>query len=168
MKTFTADWIAHLNATHSGGVFFLAAVLTVTDPGDIRYYADTQRAIIFDGNTYNPLPMTVSGLGLTSQQSLPAVRLTTTNIAGNVGAFLETTDILGHDVEVKILHLDLLGNVSNQDSVHLQVLAVEWDDTRATFSLGLHIALQDLLPRHVITAEEFPGVPEGLRRASIL
>lgn len=167
VKAFTSDWIAHLNANHSGGVFFLAVAITV-GPGDIRYYADTQRSIVFDGQTYNPRYMAIDGLGQTSQQNLPAVRLVVSNVLGDVGTFLETFDLSGHDIVVRLLHLDLLGSVSNQDSVQLQVLTAECDEQVATFSLGLNIGLSEILPRHLITAAEFPGVPEGLRRASIL
>jgi len=167
VKTFTNDWLVRLNATHSGGVFFLAVELHV-DTGDVRYYANTQRAIVFDGNTYQPVFLAISGLGQTSQQTLPAVQLTTTNVTGQLGQFLETTDVLGRDVILRILHLDLLNTVTNQDSIQLQILAAEWDEERATFALGLNIGLQELLPRHIITADFAPGVPEGLRRASIL
>lgn len=167
MKAFNADWITRLNAQHSGGLFFLAAVLVV-GPGDTRRYADTQRPIVFDGQTYTPLPLRVEGMGQSSQQSLPTVKLTVPNITGEVGEFLETTDILGHDVTLQILHLDLLGDVTNQDSIRLQVLAVPWNDQAATFQLGLNLALSEQLPRHLISAREFSGVPEGLRRASIL
>jgi hypothetical protein len=58
--------------------------------------------------------------------------------------------------------------VTDQDSLRLQVLAVQWNRQQAVFTLGFNLALQELLPRYVITAKEFPGVPEGLRRGSIL
>lgn len=167
MKTFTADWLARLNAQQGGGVFFFAVDLTV-DVGDVRYYADAQHAVSFDGNTYAPLPLLVEGLGQTSQQSLPAIRVTTSNVTGDVGAFLETTDLLGHDLVVRLLHMDLLGSTSNQDQAVLQIVSCDWDDQQATITAGLNIGLQDILPRGLISAAEFPGMPEGLRRASIL
>lgn len=167
MKVFTSEWIERLNAQTQGGIFFLAAELSVAE-GDVRYYATMQYPVDFEGHTYQPLPMLVEGLAQNSQQNLPAVRLMTTNVTGAVGAFLETTDILGHDVLLRLLHLDLLGNTANQDQARLHVLAVEWDQQQATFSLGINIGLNEILPRGLISASEFPGVPEGLRRASIL
>lgn len=167
MKNFSADWLARLNAQHSGGIFFLAAVLTV-GPEDIRRYADVQRTIEFDGESYLPLPMRLEGLGQSAQQSLPAVRVTVAAVTGEVEAFLATTDILGHDVVLQILHLDLLDDVQMQDSIALQVMAAEWNHLTATFTLGINLALSDLLPRHVLTADFAPGVPEGYRRASVL
>jgi len=167
MKNFGPQWIDRLNRQNSGGIFFLAAILEV-GPGDTRRYADTQRQITFNGQNYIPLPLRVEGMGQSSQQTLPTVKLTVPNITGEVGEFLETTDILGHDVTLQILHLDLLGDVTNQDSIRLQVLAVPWNDQAATFQLGLNLALTEQLPRHLISAREFAGVPEGLRRASIL
>jgi hypothetical protein len=166
MKQFAAEWIRQLNAQHSGGVFFLAAVLAF--PGDTRYVADVQHPIVFNGNTYTPLPLQLEGVEQTTQQTLPTVRLRTANVHGIIGQFLETTSILGVDVTVQLLHLDLLGAVANQDSLQLQIMAAEWDDQVATVHLGLNLGLQETLPRHLITAAEFPGVPEGYRRGSVL
>ena len=167
MKLFSDDYIARLNAQHSGGVFVKAAVLTVA-PGDLRYYADTQHTIVFDGQTYQPLAMAWGNMGQSGQMALPNVQVTVPNVTGIVGAFLETTSLLGNDVILHLLHLDLLGIVTDADNTRLQIMMVEWDRERAIFTLGLNVALTDNLPRAVITRAEFPGVPDAMRRASIL
>lgn len=167
MKIFTTEWLARLNAQQGGGVFFFAIDLTV-GVSDVRYYADAQQTIVFNGHDYTPLPLLVEGVGQTAEQSLPGIRVTTSNVTGVVGAFLETTDLLGNDLIVRLLHMDLLGSTSNQDQGVLQIVACEWDDEQATLTAGLNIGLQDILPRGIISAAEFPGMPEGLRRASIL
>jgi hypothetical protein len=164
---FSDDFIARLNATYSGGVFFKAAILSV-DNDTTLYFADTDYAITFDSHTYQMRPMSWQGLGQTSQQNLPTIQVVTTNVLGDIGDFLEETDLLGREVQLLILHRDLLGTVTDSDRVRLSILATDWDSQQATFHLGLNIGLSETLPRHIITSKEFPGVPQGYRRASIL
>lgn len=167
MKTFSNNWIARLNAQHSGGVFIKAAILVV-DGSTTKYYADVHDAITFDGNQYSPLPMVWEGEAQAASMELPSVRVTVPNVDGAVGAFVETTNVLGNDVTLQILHLDLLSVVTDVDKVTLQVMLIEWNGEMATFTLGINLALDQQLPKHVITRSEFPGVPDQFRRASIL
>lgn len=167
MKIFSDDWLSRLNAKHSGGVFVKAAILSITDVLT-GYYADTQRAITFDGNAYSPMPMSWQGTEQNSGMQLPSVQVVIPTIDGQVGTFLENNDLRGRDVTLQLLHLDLLSMVTDVDKVRLQVMMVEWDWQVATFTLSLNLGLQEQLPRHVITKAEFPGVPDSYRRASIL
>lgn len=167
MKTFSSNWIAKLNAQHSGGVFVKAAILVV-DGSTTKYYADAHDNITFDGQTYTPLSMAWEGEGQNAAMELPSVRVTVPNADGAVGAFLETKDLLGNDVTLQILHLDLLGVATDVEKVKLQIMMIESTWEIATFTLGLNLALDQQLPKHVITRAEFPGVPDQYRRASIL
>lgn len=167
MKAFSNEWIAALNARHTGGVFFRAAIVQLSQ--DVTgYFADVTDPIIFDGQTYTPLPMVWDGVGQNSQRSLPRLSITVPNVDGQIGAFLETASVIGNDVTLQLLHLDLLADVSNVDAATLQIVAVEWTDSQATFTLGLNLALTENLPRHVVTRGIFPGTPDTFRRASIL
>ena len=168
MKTFLSnEYIARLNTRYFAGVFFKAAVLVV-DGSTTLYFADLTEPVTFDGHAYEYMPMTWSGVSQTSQQNLPTVTVTVSNITGRVGAYLETTLLIGADVTLQLLHYDLLATVTDQDSQKLQVMAVQWNRQSAVFTLGLNFALQEMLPRYVITAAEFPGAPDQLRRGSIL
>jgi hypothetical protein len=168
MKTFlSSDYIARLNARHFGGVFFKAAVIVV-DGFTTLYFADLNETVTFDGHTYERLAMRWEGNSQTSQGSLPTVSVTVSNVNGRVGTYLEQQILIGCDVTLQLLHLDLLATVTDQDAVKLQVMAVQWNRQQAVFTLGVNLALQEMLPRHVITASEFPGVPDSLRRGSIL
>jgi len=167
MKFFEDSWLEKLNAQHSGGVFVKAAVLVV-DPMTTLRFADTQHGITFAGDDYQPLPMQWQGQEQSSEQKLPSVRVTVPNANGVVGAYLETVDLSGNDCTLQILHLDLLDDVTAVDQVALQVMACDWNETAATLTLGINLALSEQLPRHVVTRAQFPGVPDSLRRASIL
>ena len=167
MKEFDETWLTRLNATHSGGVFCKAAILVV-DPMTTLRFADTQHGITFAGDDYQPLPMQWQGQEQSSEQKLPSVRVTVPNANGVVGAYLETVDLSGNDCTLQILHLDLLDDVSAVDQVVLQCMSVDWNEMAATLTLGINLALSEQLPRHVVTRAQFPGVPDSLRRASIL
>jgi len=168
MKTFlSSDYIARLNARHAGGVFFKAAVIVV-DGSTTLYVADINESITFDGHAYERLAMRWEGNAQTSQGSLPTVSVTVSNVTGRVGTYLEQQILIGCDVTLQLLHLDLLATVTDQDAVKLQVMAVQWNRQQAVFTLGVNLALQEMLPRFVITAAEFPGVPDSLRRGSVL
>lgn len=167
MKSFSSSWIEHLNSTSDQGVFVKIAQVTL--PTTTLYLADTQAPLTFNGQVYQPRAMTWEGWEQTSQQSLPTIQVTVTDIDGVVGDFLERTNVLGLDVVLGIVHEDLLGTVTDVESVRLSIMAVDWQPgVSSTFHVGLDLALSELLPKGIITASEFPGVPESLRRASIL
>lgn len=164
---FSDEWIARLNATSGGGVFAKAVILVVS-PSETLYFADTQESIDFNGETYQPMPMTWEAVGQNSQLALPSIRVTVPNVTGVIGSYLEVTNLLGADVTLQLLHLELLGTVTDVDTVRLQLMLYEWNELAATFTLGLNLGLTESLPRHVMTRAEYGGIPDSFRRASIL
>jgi hypothetical protein len=168
MKTwFSQAYIDRLNRLHTAGVFVKAAIVDIA-PGNLRYFADAQEPFVFQGQTYSPVPMQWEGMSQSSQQTLPTIAITVANVDGQIGVYLEENIVFGRMVILQLLHLDLLGTPTDVDSVRLSILACEWHWQTAVFHVGLDLGLQEILPRGLISAEEFPGVPEGLRRASIL
>ena len=112
--------------------------------------------------------MTWSGVELNSQMQLPTVQLTLPDMDGSVEDYLETINMLGRDVTLQMLHLDLLADPTNVDEVRLQVMAVGSGEDIVTFTLGLNFGLSDQLPKDIISLSEFPSVYRaGLRKASI-
>ena len=169
MKNFSSGFIDRLNAQESGGVFLKAAILTeTTSPLVKKYFVDFERTITFDGNAYTPLPMRWEGSDMGAGMALPTVNVTVPNIGGEVINYLEGTDLLGNEVVLQIFHLDLLGTPTDVDKQTLYVMTIQGNLETAVFRLGLNMALGEMLPRHVITRKEFPGVPDDIRWASIL
>jgi hypothetical protein len=167
MKGFSSAWIDRLNRQSNAGVFVKAVILSESD-SVTRYWVDAQRPIVFNGQTYHPLPMIWEGVELSNAMSLPVVKVSVPNVGGEVIDYLEGVDILGRSVTLQILHLDLLGDVSNVDAVTLSVMAIEGNLEAVTFTLGLDLNLNEPIPRGVITLQEFPAVPRNIRRATIL
>jgi hypothetical protein len=173
MKQFSDDYIARLNeqAMRTGGGLFVktAVVFEALDGSNNKYFAHAARPFVHLGNTYNPLPMHWEGLELSNQLQLPVVRVTVPSLEGTVNGYLEETDILGHHVVLRILHLDATPDlITDLDDVTLQIMAIEGDFNTIIFTLGLDLSLNEALPRHVVTRNEYPAVPDNMRRATIL
>jgi hypothetical protein len=166
LKHLSSSIISALNALGGGGVFAVAAVVTIA-PGTTLYLADVQEPFVLAGHTYEPVPMRWEGMEQTSQQGLPAVTITVANIQGQIGAYLEEHDLFGQPITLQIVHLDRMGLVTEADTLRLLMLTAEWDWTMAAVHCGLDYGLNEVLPRTLYSAEGEPGVPE-LRRASIL
>lgn len=177
-KTFTEAFITRLNAKHSGGTFVKALILTESNTGPVkRYFVDHPRDVVFAGNTYKPLPMSWTGMDASRRLDLPAVRVTVPNFGAQIevtagvfrGAvdYVETIDCLENDVVLQILHLDLLADTSAKDEFLFTLQSVDSDDRAAVFTLGLSLGLKDLLPREIMTKEEFPGIPDTVERMAL-
>src|SRR5262245_47536340 len=139
MQTFSSEFVDHLNRQHSGGLFFKAATLVLSDTTRY-YYADTQEPVVFEGHTYQPLPMQWEGLGQSNQMSLEPLRVTIdarnlpaaagfipTGEAGaddQVSDLLETTSLRGKTVILQILHHDLLHSTTSQFRTQRAILTV--------------------------------------------
>lgn len=166
MKSFDSGFLARLNAQYNAGVFLEALKLTES-PSVTKYFVNAQRSIVFQGQTYTPLSMQWEGVELSATMALPSVRVTVPSIMGEVEDYLELTDITGQSVVLQIFHLDLLGVANAVDEVALEVMAIQGRPLESvTFHLGLDLTLTQQLPRHLISSEEFPGIPDTLRLAA--
>lgn len=137
-----------------------------------RYFVSHEESIIYQGNTYQPLPMFWGETSVSQAMNLPTVDVAVPNIDGQVADYLQHVDLSGRDVTLLLLHSHLLGD-SAVHQLKFQVLIatlenIGGDDEMAHFMLGINTGLDDFLPRHVITRTEFPGVPDDVRRASVL
>lgn len=163
----SSGFIARLNRQMDAGLFVHAAVLEENE-STTHYWVDAQREIIFDGHVYQPRALSIEGVDLTAKMTLPAVRLTVPNLASEVTDYLEEIDVLGQPMTVQLFHLDLLDIATDLDSMRLEIMAILGILEIVTFTLGLDLSLDDMVPRGVISRKEFPGIPSGMRRASVL
>jgi hypothetical protein len=172
VKVFSDDYVARLNegVRHRGGLFVKTmAVFEAIDGSSIHFVAAAQRQFVHLGNTYHPLPMAWEGLELSNQLQLPVVRVTVPSLDGTINDYLEEVDLLGHPVVLRILYLDAQQDlITDTDDVTLQLMAVEGSWEHIILTLGLDLSLQEALPRHVMTRNEYPAIPDNIRRATIL
>jgi hypothetical protein len=172
VKQFSDAYIAKLNegARQRGGLFVKTmAVFEAIDGSVIHFVAAAQRSFVHLGNTYHPLPMAWEGLELSNQLQLPVVRVTVPSLDGTINDYLEEVDLLGHPVVLRILYLDAQQDlITDTDDVTLQLMALEGSFETIVLTLGLDLSLKESLPRHVMTRNEFPAIPDNIRRATIL
>lgn len=169
MKLFSDTAIALLNSLYgsSQGAWVKAADVVIDDTTTL-YFVDNLDAITFNGHTYTPLPMGWKGIGQNASMALPSIQITVPNVTGQIDAFMDGAELAGNDVILWILHLDLLGTVSDADKVNLHIALIEWNWQSAVFTLSINLGLSDQLPKHVMSRTDFPGIPDSYRRASIL
>jgi hypothetical protein len=163
---FSSAFIDRLNRTYNAGVWLKAAV--VSYEGGTDYWVHYGESITFKGNVYQPLPMQWEGIDASATMSLPGIRVSVSNIQGIAEAYVDTVDLLGKDVRLQILHLDLLGTPKDVDEVAVQVQSIEITTSAVSILCGLNMGLNDSLPRNVIQKSEFPGNSDDIRRYTII
>lgn len=163
---FSSGFIDRLNRTYNAGVWLRAAAVTHAEGSD--YWVHYGEPLVFQGHTYQPLPMEWDGVEASSTMQLPGVRVSVSNVQGKAEEYVDTVNLLGKDVVLQILHLDLLGTATDVESIRLQVQSIAITTSTLTLTCGLNLGLNDLVPKYVITKSEFPGNTDDIRRFSII
>lgn len=156
MIQFQNDYVDRLNRQYNKGKFIKAVIVTTNPtviPATKEYWADHEDAIVFNGNTYQPLAMHWGQIKTTTTMSMQGAEVALSNIGGQVVEYLKTTDITGNEVIMQLLHLDLLATLTNHWQRKLKVLAVRADVNVAVFTLGRELG-RNRLPRRLILPEE--------------
>jgi hypothetical protein len=169
MKLFSTEYIQKLNATEGAGLFMQAVeVVESTSPLVVHRFVTHERALTYQGNVYVPLDMQWSGFELQRGMELPTLSIAVPSLNGTVARWVREKAILEHDVTLLILHQDLLDDVQARDLIRLQIQSLDDNPVAgvAVCSLGLNLALADLIPREVMTKKEFPGIPDDRVRIS--
>lgn len=156
-------YIAKINARMGGGRILKAAILTETKtPLVKRYFVDNEEPITFGGNIYQPLHMVWSGMKANAGMQLDGMAVTVSNLGGLVESYAYRLDISGNDVELQILHEDLLSTLVNFKSLRFKVLTVSAEDAAVTFQIGRTWGFDDRCA--VMLKSEFPSLLDDVGR----
>lgn len=166
MKQFSDDFIERAAKVYGAGVWLKGAVVAHAQGTD--YWVHAAEPLVFQGHTYQPLPMQWEGVDASSSMQLPSVKVTVPNIQGQAEAYIDSVDMLGKEVRLQIMHFDLLDNPTEVDEIALQVHSIEINRQTVGIMCGVNLGLTDLLPKFVITRAEFPGNVDDIRRFSIV
>jgi hypothetical protein len=160
LLTLDADYIDKLNSQYEGGRF-IKSVILIEDPTQnpqiIKYYADNPEAVTFNGNTYQPLSMSWSGIKTSEGMPTSGTTVTIANIGNQVNKYLRTLDITGNKCTLQILHMDLLNLVTGYWQRNYKILGVNANNILAVFTVGRNVG-RNKLPREVMLKTEFPGL----------
>lgn len=163
MLILDEDFIRKINARMGGGRILKAVVLTESKtPLVKRYFVDNDTAIVFEGHTYQPLQMAWSGMKANAGMQLDGMTITVSNLGGQVESYAYQLDISGNDVELQVLHEDLLQMLTNFKKLHFKILQVSADDKAVAFAIGRTWGLDDRVA--VMLDSEFPGLVDDVAR----
>lgn len=164
LSQFTSDYVDKLNAQYSGGRFIKAVELIEDYTGPVvKYFADHETAITFNGQTYQPLRMHWENIKTSNMMPIDGATVTVSNLGNLAVEYLKRTDITDNEVTLRLLHEDLLNQLTGHWSRKAFILAVTGDVSIVTFTVGRRLG-RNVLPRKVFTAVEFPGLPSEVAR----
>lgn len=164
MLTLGDDYIDRLNRNYEGGKWIKAVVLTESiSPPVVKYWADHEEAIVYQGNTYEPLHMRWETIKTSQASPTEGATIALSNIGGEVAKYLKEIDITGNPVVLQKLHLDLLNSLTAPWTRRFKVLAARYDIMAAVFDVGRQLG-RNRLPRGVITKDKYPGIVSDVPR----
>ena len=164
MLDLSQDFVDKLNAQYSGGRFVKTVILTESyGPTVNKYWADYEDGLTFNGNFYEPLRMKWEGLKTSQGMPTEGSSVTVSNLGNQAIKYVKILDITGNDVVLRLLHEDLLDNLTGYWQRKLKVIGVSGDPSVATFVVGRQLG-KNKLPRKVFLKSEFPGLSSDVAR----
>jgi hypothetical protein len=161
---YQLDYVDLLNRQYGAGKFIKAVVLTEgLSPLVVKYFADHEDSITFQGHAYTPLHMFWDKLKTSGGMSMEGADVTVSNVGNQVVRYLKDIDIAGNPVTLQLIHLDLLNTLTNYWTRYFKVLGVRADMNAAVFSVGRYLG-RNRLPRNVLTADKAPGLNSDIPR----
>ena len=164
MIGYDEDYVDRLNRQYEGGKFIKAAEVTETvSPLVVSYWVDHEEAITFEGHSYQPLPMRWDNIKTSQSMPTEGAEIILSNIAGQVTQYIKTMDITGNPITIKLIHLDLLSNLTNYYRRYFKVLGIRYDRQAAVVTVGRNLG-RNRLPRGIILASEYPVISSDVPR----
>jgi hypothetical protein len=159
-------YIRKLTANYEGGRFIKTVELVENPVGPvISYWAHNPEAITWNGHTWQPIVMMWDNMKTSQGMSIDAATITVSNLAGLAGKYVKQIDVTGNVVTLRLLHADLLNQLTGHWERIVKIKAVKADQSMVIFTVGRWLG-RGVLPRKVYTQEEFPGLnPEVPRIA---
>ena len=160
MIEFQNDLIDRYNRQYAAGKFIKSVIVTVNpETGAKKYWADHEDPIVFEGQIYQPLMMHWDQIKTTGTMMDIGAEIALSNVGNQVVHYLKETGdvnsgfIIGNEVILQQLHLDLLSTLTNHYKRKLKIIAIRADVNAAIFTLGRELG-QNRLPRRMILPEE--------------
>ena len=159
-------YVRKLTAQYEGGRFIKTVELVEDTTGPvISYWAMNPEPVIWNGKTFQPVYMTWTNIKTSQAMSIEAAAIGVSNLAGLAGKYVKQIDVTGNAVTLRLLHADLLNNLTGHWERTAKVLSIKSDPAMVVFTIGRWLG-RGVLPRKIYTQSEFPGLsPEVPRLA---
>jgi phage-related protein len=146
VKTLTAALITEKNKLTSGSPW-ITLLLVEVDSTTTLYYAIYPHDVTFASQTYTAFNATVEAVSETAQGKLDTLRVHVANVTRVISAYVESNNMLGKNVTVRVVHADHLSSSSDKVDFKYRVNRVYVTDQVATFELGHEDLMRHQLPR---------------------
>jgi len=160
MLLYTSEYVAKLNENYRGGIF-VRAVDFEEDPvnGLFRYWVDYPEPLTFDGHTYLPLHMVWGPIKTSQSMNIDGATIGLSGYDTVVQAikYIKQIDVTENLVILRVLHMDLLNQLTGHWRRDYEVQNVQADISLVTFSIGRRLG-RSVLPRKVYLQKDFPGL----------
>lgn len=165
MLIFDQAYLDKLNANYEGGQFVKAVILTENPVGPVlKYFVDHEEAIVFQGNTYEPLRMSWENIKTSQGMPIEAMTLTVSNLTGKAAKYVKEIDISGNTVTLQLLHLNLLATTTKHWQRFGKILGIpNVDRNVVAFAIGRQLG-RNMSPRKVFLQSEFRGLSSDVVR----
>jgi len=159
-------YIRKLTANYEGGRFIKTVELVENPVGPvISYWAENPEPITWNGHTFQPILMTWTNLKTSQGMSIEAATVAVSNLAGLAGKYVKQIDVTGNEVTLRLLHADLLNQLTGHWERRAKAMAIKADQSMVIFTVGRWLG-RGVLPRKIYTQAEFPGLSPEVPRIS--
>lgn len=160
-------YVQKFTAQYSGGRFIKTVELVEdpTPPATISYWAMNPEPVIWNGKTFQPIFMTWANLKISQAMSIEAAAVAVSNLAGYAGKYVKQIDVTGNQVTLRLLHADLLNQITGHWERTAKVMSIKADQSMVAFTIGRWLG-RGVLPRKIYTQTEFPALAPEVPRIS--
>lgn len=138
MKTISALWKTAKNKLSGASpwVWLYEIEVPTTPTATILRYAEYTEPVVWQGNTFQPFPISHSEINESSEGRINAVTVTVSNVMREIQAYLEEWDYLS-GAPVRIICVNL-SDSSYSQMRDLAVSSTQYNDKAVTFTLSLN------------------------------
>jgi hypothetical protein len=159
-------YIRKLTANYEGGRFIKTVELVENPVGPvISYWANNPEPVIWNSRTFSPIMMMWDNMKTSQGMSIEAATISVSNLAGLAGKYVKQIDVTGGTITLRLLHANLLNQITGHWERMAKVLAIKADQSMVIFTVGRWLG-RGVLPRKIYTQAEFPGLSPEVPRIS--
>lgn len=159
-------YIRKLTANYEGGRFIKTVELVENPVGPvISYWVMNPEPITWNGHSFQPIAMIWENMKTSQGMSIEAATISVSNLAELAGKYVKQIDVTGNAVTMRLLHADLLNQVTGHWERQAKIMAIKADQSFVIFTIGRWLG-RGVLPRKIYTQAEFPGLSPEVPRIS--
>jgi phage-related protein len=146
LKTLTAALIIEKNKLANTSPWITLLRVTLAD-ATILKLAAYPSDVTFNSETYTACPCVIEPIGEVASGNIGTLRVAVANVNRLISSYLETNDLLGNAVTVRVVHASHLSSSTDKIDFAYRINRVIVTDEVATFELGHEDLMRLQIPR---------------------